>query len=55
MMEYAGYMGNVEFDDEANIFHGEVLNMRDVITFQGTTVTKLRKAFYQNLFRRTAP
>jgi len=35
MMEYKGYIGKVEFDDEAEIFHGEVINTRDVITFQG--------------------
>jgi predicted HicB family RNase H-like nuclease len=45
MMEYKGYMGRVEYDDEAGLFHGEVMNTRDVITFQGTTVTELRKAF----------
>ena len=45
MMEYKGYIGNVEFDDDASIFHGEVINLRDVVTFQGSTVTELRKAF----------
>jgi hypothetical protein len=38
MMEYKGYFGKVEFDDEANIFYGEVINLRDVVTFQGETV-----------------
>ncbi len=45
MMEYKGYLSRIEFDDEANIFHGEVLNIRDVITFQGKTVDELRQAF----------
>jgi len=45
MMEYKGYVGKVEFDDEAGIFHGEVINTRDVITFQGTTVEEIRHAF----------
>ena len=45
MMEYQGYVGRVEYDDEAGIFHGEVINTRDVITFQGATVAELRKAF----------
>ena len=45
MMEYEGYIGNVEFDDDANIFHGEVINLRDVVTFQGEAVKQLRKAF----------
>ena len=45
MIEYKGYIGQVEFDDEANIFHGEVINLRDVVTFQGATVHELREAF----------
>ena len=44
-MEYKGYLSRVEFDDEAGIFHGEVINIRDVITFQGKTVDELRQAF----------
>lgn len=44
-MEYKGYLAHVEFDNEANIFHGEVINIRDVITFQGTSVDELRQAF----------
>jgi predicted HicB family RNase H-like nuclease len=44
-MEHKGYFGRVEFDDEANLFHGEVINLRDVVTFQGETVKQLRKAF----------
>ncbi len=45
MMEYKDYLSRVTFDDEANIFHGEVINIRDVITFQGKSVDELRKAF----------
>ena len=30
MMEYRGCLGRVEFDEEAVIFHGEVINIRDV-------------------------
>jgi predicted HicB family RNase H-like nuclease len=49
MMEYKGYLGRVEFDDEAGIFHGEVVNTRDVITFQGATVDDLRNAFQESV------
>ncbi len=45
MMEYKGYIGHVEFDDDAEIFHGEVINTRDVITFQGKTVEEIKQAF----------
>jgi predicted HicB family RNase H-like nuclease len=49
MMEYNGYIAKVEFDDEAEIFHGEVINLRDVITFQGTSVTELQQAFQESV------
>ena len=44
-MEYKGYHGLVQFDDEAGIFHGDVIGTRDVVTFQGETVAELRQAF----------
>jgi predicted HicB family RNase H-like nuclease len=49
MIEYKGYVGRVEFDPEAAIFHGEVINTRDVITFQGRSVDELRHAFQESV------
>ena len=48
-MEYKGYLGKVEFDDEAQVFHGEVINIRDVITFEGTSVEELQRAFEESV------
>jgi len=48
-MEHKGYFAKVEFDEEANIFHGEVINLRDVITFEGSTVDELRQAFQDSV------
>ncbi len=45
MMEYKGYIGKVEFDAEAHLFHGEVVGIRDVVTFQGESVAELEQAF----------
>lgn len=45
MMEYKGYIGKVAFDDVAATFHGEVINTRDVITFEGESVSELTQAF----------
>lgn len=45
MLEYKGYAGRVEYDGEAGLFHGEVLGLRDVITFQGTSVGEIEEAF----------
>lgn len=45
MIEYAGYRAGNRYDDDAGLFHGEVVDTRDVITFQGTSVAELRQAF----------
>jgi len=45
MLKYKGYTGIVQFDDEAMIFHGEVVGLRDVITFRGTTPEEIKKEF----------
>ena len=45
MLKYKGYIGFVEYDDEAKIFHGDVINTRDVITFEGESVIELEQAF----------
>lgn len=45
MMKYKGYIGHVEYDDEAKIFHGEVVGLKDIITFQGSSVEELEQAF----------
>jgi predicted HicB family RNase H-like nuclease len=42
---YKGYEAAVHFDEEARVFSGEVINTRDVITFEGESVEELRKAF----------
>lgn len=49
MMEYQGYIGRVEFDGEAGLFHGEVINTRDVITFQGRSVEELKQALRESV------
>jgi predicted HicB family RNase H-like nuclease len=48
-MEYKGYIGVVEFDNKAKIFHGDVINTRDVITFQGTSVEEIENAFQDSI------
>ncbi len=49
MLRYRGFTGHVEFDDEAGLFHGEVIDLRDVITFQGTSVEELERAFQDSV------
>lgn len=49
MLKYEGYTGHVEFDDEADLFHGEVLDLKDVVTFQGKTPGEIRQAFRDSI------
>lgn len=49
MLSYKGYYGQVEFDDKANIFHGEVVGLRDVVTFQGKSPFEIKKAFRESI------
>jgi predicted HicB family RNase H-like nuclease len=45
MMTHDGYVATIDLDEEAGLFHGEVINTRDVLTFQGRTIDELNAAF----------
>lgn len=49
IMEYEGYIGAIEYDDEQAIFHGRVVNTRDVITFEGSSVEELQQALRDSI------
>jgi len=49
MMEYKGYIGKVEIDEDAGILYGEVINVRDVITFEGASVDQVQSAFRESV------
>jgi len=45
ILKYKEYTGSVNFDADDRIFHGRVLGIRDVIGFEGESVTDLEKDF----------
>jgi predicted HicB family RNase H-like nuclease len=49
MLSYKGYCGKVSFDDEAEIFHGEVCGLRDVVTFQATAADEVKREFRESI------
>ena len=49
MFTYKGYVGRIDYDDEAGVFHGEVINTRDIITFQGKSVNELKRALKESV------
>jgi predicted HicB family RNase H-like nuclease len=44
-MTHEGYLATLEFDDQAGVFHGRVVNARAVLTFEGVSTDELRTAF----------
>jgi predicted HicB family RNase H-like nuclease len=48
-MKYKGYFGEVVYDAEAKIFHGEVVGLKDIITFQGVSVDELEQSFHDSV------
>ena len=48
-MKYKGYAGKAEYDDEAEVFYGEVIGLRDVVTFRGTSVKEMQKSFRESI------
>ena len=48
-MKYKGYAGKAEYDDKVEIFYGEVVGLRDVVTFKGSSVRELQKSFRESV------
>ncbi|MFI3272252.1 MAG: type II toxin-antitoxin system HicB family antitoxin [Pseudomonadota bacterium] len=44
IVTYKGYHGQFAYDMDADIFHGEVINLADIITFQGRSIDELKQA-----------
>lgn len=45
LMEYKGYFGSVQYSDEDKTFHGRLEFIRALVTYEGSDVNSLRKAF----------
>ncbi len=43
-LRHKDYVATIEAGAEAGIFHGEVINTRDVLTFQGRSLEELTQA-----------
>lgn len=49
MKEYRGYLGSVEFSEDDMVFHGRLLGINDVVTFEAETPRELVKAFHDSV------
>lgn len=48
-MAYKGCTGLFEYDPETDLFHGEVIGISDVITFQAKSIDGLENAFKESV------
>ncbi len=44
-MTYNGYHGSVEYSPEDDCLHGRLLNINDIITYEGNSLSEIKIAF----------
>jgi predicted HicB family RNase H-like nuclease len=49
MLNYKGYTGSLEINEEAKAWFGRVAGIRDVITFKGETQVEAKQAFQNSI------
>ena len=49
LMEYKNYHAKIEFDEEDNIFVGQILGINDSLKFHGSSVSELHEAFHDSI------
>jgi predicted HicB family RNase H-like nuclease len=46
-MQYREYTATIQYDDDDGLFYGDVMDLRDTITFSGSSAEELKHAFRQ--------
>jgi predicted HicB family RNase H-like nuclease len=44
-LAYKGFVGSVQFSSEDQVYCGKIEGINNLITFEGTTIDELEKAF----------
>jgi len=47
ILQYKDYYASVHFSAEDEVFHGKILGISDLVTFEGASVKELKKAFHE--------
>ena len=47
ILEYKNYFATVHFDADDEVFHGKIIGINDLVSFEGTTVKDLKIAFHE--------
>jgi predicted HicB family RNase H-like nuclease len=49
ILKYKGYYGKFGYEEGDEALHGTVININDVIHFQGQTIAELRQSFQESV------
>lgn len=47
ILEYKNYYAAVHFNADDEVFHGKIIGINDLVSFEGTTVKQLKAAFHE--------
>lgn len=48
-MRYGDYLARIDFEEESRLFHGRVVNIRDVVNFYGGSAKELTTEFRRSI------
>ena len=48
-LNYKGYIGGVEFSELDNVFHGKVLGIQSLISFEGQNLQEITNDFHESI------
>ena len=49
LLQYKSYLGFIRYDDEEEVFRGRVIDIKDMVTFQGSSVEEIRREFQESI------
>ena len=47
--EYKGYIGSVEYSDDATILYGKIENIKSLVTYESENIAGLKKEFIDSI------
>lgn len=48
-MRYGDYIAKIDYEDDSKLFHGRVINIRDVVNFYGSSAGELEREFKDSI------
>lgn len=47
VLQYKDYLASIQFSSEDEVFYGKILGIDDLVSFEGSSVKELKKAFQE--------